>query len=155
MELSLKGCQLQTQDNNFLKCHYVKAIITTECMRVRVLSYHHICNSHVAWGHFFCLMPGGRWCSVHFIPLTAKPGAKQERSEKLSVCCVLPAASELLYSTGLQTHPWVGIHSFVTGPSLEQTACNVITKRFPWVVFSRNASCLFSSRGSVTKTTPN
>lgn len=72
------------------------------------------------------------------------------------MCCVLPAAPQLLYSTGLQTHPWVGIHSFVTGPSGAgyKTACNVIIKGFPWAVFSRNVSCLFSSRGSVTKTTP-
>lgn len=72
------------------------------------------------------------------------------------LCCVLPAPPELLYPTGLQTHPWVGIHSFVRGPSGAcKTACNVIMERFPWVVFSRNVSCLFSRRGEVTKTTPN
>lgn len=61
----------------------------------------------------------------------------------------------LLYHTGLQTHPWGGVHSSVTGRSEAgyKTACNVIVKRFPWVVLSRNLSCLFSSKGSVTKKT--
>lgn len=54
-------------------------------------------------------------------------------------------------------NPSVGGYPFcVTGPSGAgyKTACNVIIKRFPWVVFSRNVSYLFSSRGAVTKTTP-
>lgn len=35
----------------------------------------------------------------------------------------------------------------------EGPACNAIVKSFHWVGFSRNVSCLFSRRGSVTKTT--
>lgn len=87
--------------------------------------------------------------------LSDKHGTKLEGSKALyAAVCVLPAALALLYHTGLQTHPWVDVHPSVTGPSGAgyKTACNVIVKRFPWVC-SRNFSCLFSSRGSVTKTT--
>lgn len=89
--------------------------------------------------------------------LSHRQGTKLEESKALYMTlCVLSAALVLLYHTGLQTHPRVGVHFSVTGPSGAgyKTACNVIVKRFPWVVFSRNLSCLFSSRGSVTKTTP-
>ena len=89
--------------------------------------------------------------------LSDKQGTKLEGSEALyAALCVLPAALVLLHHTGLQTRAWVGNHCSVTGPSGAgyKTACNVIVKRFPWVVLSRNLSCLFSSRGSVTKTTP-
>lgn len=53
-------------------------------------------------------------------------------------------------------HGWVSIclpHDPVEGGMCD-TACNVTVKRFPWVVFSRNLSCLFSRRESVTKITP-
>lgn len=130
--------------------HSNLSILQLFMSNIPLLSHHHICNPHMAWGHFFFLIHNARGWMLS-CPLWLPSKVQSRRGERNSLCCVLPAPPELLYSTGLKPiHGWVSM--LLSQNPVEQGIMLLvmfIIKRFPWVVFSRNVSCLFSGRGAV------
>lgn len=121
-----------------------------------LLTSHRLSNSHMP--NIRSQFLSNSWCQVLHAALSSCLTSrawcwKGEREVLCDILCTLPAALELLCCRII--NPSMGECPFVCHTtSGGEYVWYCLLKRFPWVVFSRNLSCLFSRRESVTKITP-